>query len=86
MQGLTKVSKAINRGITAVAMTIAIATIYAAMPAENQANSGDILRHQIQAILKLHQADEEITQDMQDSQESLATLLLSSRTKAYSHQ
>ncbi|EKU99558.1 hypothetical protein Lepto7375DRAFT_1619 [Leptolyngbya sp. PCC 7375] len=86
MQGLTKVSKAINRGITAVAMTIAIATIYAAMPAGNQANSGEVLRHQIQAILKLHQADKEITQDMQDSQESLATLLLSSRTKAYSHQ
>ncbi len=86
MQGLGKVKETINRGITAVAMTAAIATIYAATAADGQIVAGDALRGHIQAILKLHQADGEITQDIQNPQESLATLLLSSHSNTYSHQ
>ena len=85
MQGFRKVSETIHRGITAVAMTAAIATIYAATTPESQVTSGDVLSKQIQAVLKL-QTDREITQDIQDSQESLATLLLSSQGNTYSHQ
>lgn len=86
MQGLRKVSETINRGITAVAITAAIATIYAATATDSQVVRGDIFRDQIQAILKRHQADGEITQGIQDSQESLATLLLSSQVSGYSQQ
>lgn len=87
MKGLKKGNKVINRGITAVAMTVAIATIYAAMPIENNivVNNGG-LRYQIQALLNFNQPGEDITQGSQDSQESLATLLLSTRGSTYSHQ
>jgi hypothetical protein len=87
MQGFRKASETIiHRGITAIAMTAAIATIYAATATDSQVTSGDVLRKQIQAVLKLHQSDGEITQGVQDSQESLATLFLSSRGNTYSHQ
>ncbi|ESA34159.1 hypothetical protein N836_18090 [Leptolyngbya sp. Heron Island J] len=86
MQGFGKVKETINRGITAVAMTAAIATIYAATATDGQTTTGDVLRNQIQALLKLHQADGKITQEIQKPQESLATLLLSSRSNTYSHQ
>ena len=83
MQGLKKASETINRGITAVAMTIAIATIYAAMGSDGQIATGETLRYQIEAVFKLPQYEEQLTQD---TQESLATLLLSSRSNVYSHQ
>ena len=83
MQGLKKASETINRGITAVAMTVAIATIYAAMGSDVQVASSDTLRHQIQTVFKLPQYEEQVTQN---PQESLATLLLSSRTNVYDHQ
>ncbi|MEM1252373.1 MAG: hypothetical protein AAGI69_08060 [Cyanobacteria bacterium P01_H01_bin.21] len=83
MQGLKKASETINRGITAVAMTVAIATIYAAMGSDAQVASGNTLRYQIQAVFKLPQYEEQITQN---PQESLATLLLSSRSNVYGHQ
>lgn len=86
MQGLTKVNKTINRGITAVAMTVAIATIYAAMPTENQVVRSDILKYPIQALLKFHHANEGVPQNHQDSQESLVTLLMSFGDSTYSHQ
>ncbi len=86
MQGLRKVSETIYRGITAIAMTAALATIYAATATDGQVTSGDVLIKQIQVVLRLHQTDGEITQGIQDSQESLATLLLSSQGNEYSHQ
>lgn len=81
MQRTKKVSEIINRGITAVAMTIAIATIYSAMATEGQISQGDILRQQVQTVLK--NSDLQITQDAKDTQESLTTLLLSSSDSAY---
>ena len=86
MQGLGKVKETINRGITAVAMTAAIATIYAATATDGQITTGDVLRNQIHAFLKLHQAGGKITQEIQKPQESLATLLLSSHSSTYSQQ
>ena len=83
MQGLKKANETINRGITAVAMTVAIATIYAAVGSDHQLVGGDTLRYQIQTVFKLPQYEEQIAQD---SQESLVTLLLSSRTNTYNHQ
>lgn len=85
MQGIGKVKETINRGITAVAMTAAIAVIYAATATDGKVAAGDGLRNHIQALLKLHQTNGEITQDIQNPQESLATLLLSSRSNNYSH-
>lgn len=82
MQRTKKVSEIINRGITAVAMTIAIATIYSAMATEGQISQGDILRQQVQTVLK--NSDLQITQDAKDTQESLTTVLLSSSDSAYS--
>ncbi|MBX2864761.1 MAG: hypothetical protein KTR27_14520 [Leptolyngbyaceae cyanobacterium MAG.088] len=67
-------------------MTAAVATIYAATATDSQVASGDVLINQIQAALKLYQANGDITQGVQDSQESLATLLLSSQGNTYSHQ
>lgn len=86
MQGLTKANKTINRGITAVAMTVAIATLYAATPSHSRVIPGDVLKHQMQALLKFNQPKEGIPQPIQDSQESLATLFLSFDGGTYSHQ
>ncbi|NEQ54911.1 MAG: hypothetical protein F6K11_33110 [Leptolyngbya sp. SIO3F4] len=85
MQRTRKVSEIINRGITAVAMTIAIAVIYSAMVTEGQISRGDVWRQQVQTVLKLQNPDMQITQDAEDTQESLATdaLSTSSNTSSY---
>ncbi|MEM7066493.1 MAG: hypothetical protein AAF572_25420 [Cyanobacteria bacterium P01_B01_bin.77] len=91
-------SETINRGITAVAMTVAIATIYAGMLTEGQVGRGDGLPHQIQKIqtaLKLPSPDltmppitqnTQKNQDNQNSQESLATLVMGSQGNRYNYQ
>ncbi|MGD1854447.1 MAG: hypothetical protein ACFB2W_09360 [Leptolyngbyaceae cyanobacterium] len=80
MQG-TKNSETISRGVTAIAMTIAIATLYSAMVPKAQITHGDVLRQQIQTALK--RAPQ--YRSPQTPQESLATLLLSSNRSTYSH-
>ena len=81
MQGTNKGGETLNRCITAVAMTFAIATIYTGLMAEGQLVRGDVLRQQIQTVLKLYKPELQITKDASDSQESLATLVLSAQGK-----
>ncbi len=85
MQGTNKGGETLNRCITAVAMTFAIATIYTGLMAEGQLVRGDVLRQQIQTVLKLYKPELQITKDASDSQESLATLVLSAQGKVSGH-
>lgn len=89
-----KASETINRGITAVAMTVAIATIYAGMVTEGQVSYGDGLPHQVQTAFKLPGSNPQVapatqniqkTQDAQDSQESLTTLVMRSQGSRSNH-
>lgn len=84
-----KASETINRGITAVAMTVAIATIYAGMVTEGQVSRGDVLPHQIQTAFKLPNPDVKkaaAPQTAQDSQESLTKLVMGSHGNRYDYQ
>lgn len=85
MQGTNKGGETLNRCITAVAMTVAIATIYAGWLGEGKLVRGDVLKQQIQTVFELYKPDLQITQDGQDSQESLTTLLFSAQGKIYSN-
>ncbi|MEM6253887.1 MAG: hypothetical protein AAF821_13290 [Cyanobacteria bacterium P01_D01_bin.156] len=85
MQGTNKGGETLNRCITAVAMTFAIATVYTSLVAESQLVRGDVLRQQIQTVLKIYKPDLQITQDAQEPQESLTALLFSSQGKTYGH-
>ncbi|MEO0868982.1 MAG: hypothetical protein AAFY17_11150 [Cyanobacteria bacterium J06642_11] len=85
MQGTNKGGETLNRCITAVAMTFAIATIYTGLLGESQIVRGDVLRQHIQTVFKQYKPDLQITQDAQDSQESLTTRLLSAQGKTYSN-
>ncbi len=76
-----RVSETINRGLTAAAMTIAIATIYAAVTADSRVS--DSLVNPLETVLDLPGPKVKATQQAQDSQESLGTLLLSSRGRIY---
>ncbi|MBE9068996.1 hypothetical protein IQ260_20335 [Leptolyngbya cf. ectocarpi LEGE 11479] len=85
-----KASETINRGITAVAMTVAIATIYAGMVAEGQVSRGDVLPHQIQTAFKTPALKKvpasQTLQTTQDAQESLATLVVGTQGNRYDYQ
>lgn len=85
MQVTRKVSEIIHRGVTAVAMTVAIATISGAMATEGQIGYGDVFKQQIQTAFELHGFDVHIAQNKQKSQESLNTLLVSSHDNGYSN-
>ncbi|MEM9976028.1 MAG: hypothetical protein AAF808_00205 [Cyanobacteria bacterium P01_D01_bin.2] len=85
MQRRQKVSETINRGITAAAMTVAIATIYSAMAIDGGVSHETILGERIQTVFKLQTPDIKATQDGQDSRESLTTILLSSQGSTYDH-
>lgn len=84
-------SETINRGITAVAMTVAIATIYAGMVSEGQVGYGDEFP-QIQTAFTLPELDvkqapvAETVQQAQTAQESLATLVIGSQSSRYNYQ
>ena len=83
MQVTKKVNEIINRGATAVAMTVAIATIYSGLATEGQVSQGDILRHQIQTAFKLPGAYG--AQTTQPAQESLPTLAMGRSDSTYGH-
>ena len=83
MQRKTKASETINRGVTAIAMTMAIATIYSAMAVEGGIGRETILKNRVQTVFKLPTPSVQITQEGQDSQESLTTILLSSQGSNY---
>ncbi|MBT9312716.1 hypothetical protein [Leptothoe kymatousa] len=88
MQGTNnggKGGETINRCITAVAMTIAIATIYTGMITEGQMVQGDGLREQIQTVFKHYKPELQITQDAEEPQESLATLVLTTQDGVSGH-
>lgn len=80
MRGIKKGGEILNRCITAIAMTFAIATI-SGLLTEGQIVRGDVLRQQIQTVLNLYKPELRITQDPSDSQESLATLVLINQGK-----
>ena len=63
MQRRQKVSETINRGITAAAMTLAIATIYSAMTIDGGVSRENILSERIQTVFKLQAPDIKATQD-----------------------
>lgn len=86
MQRKTKASETINRGVTAIAMTMAIATIYSAMAVEGGIDGETILKNRMQTVFKLPTPSVKITQDGQDSQESIPTILLSSQGSHYGRQ
>ena len=87
MQRTNKVNETINRGITAVAMTVAIATLYSAVATEGQLSQGDGLRQQIETVLKQSAPELQIAQDAEDSSpENLATFVSSASSSTYNHQ
>ncbi|NEP61088.1 MAG: hypothetical protein F6K31_29590 [Symploca sp. SIO2G7] len=75
MRAIRRVSETVNRGVTAVAMTIAIATVYAGIAAEGQMSHGDLLHHQLQTALQRPRVD-----PPQLAQESLPTVAMGTRT------
>ncbi|NEQ55819.1 MAG: hypothetical protein F6K11_37925, partial [Leptolyngbya sp. SIO3F4] len=52
---------------------------------EGQISRGDVWRQQVQTVLKLQNPDMQITQDAEDTQESLATVLLSTSSNTSSY-
>ena len=84
MQPTTKVSETIHRGVTAVAMTIAIATLYSAAVAEGQVTRDDSLQQQIQTVFKRLNPNAHITQGTPVPQESLTTLVSTPQGHGYS--
>ena len=85
MQGTKKGGETLNRCITAVAMTFAIATIYTGLVAEGEVVRGSVFRQQIQTVLKLYKPALQITKESQDSQESLTTVVSSTQGKSYGY-
>ncbi|MEM1240909.1 MAG: hypothetical protein AAGI45_13795 [Cyanobacteria bacterium P01_H01_bin.26] len=77
MRGTRKLSEIINRGVTAAALTGAIAVIYAAMATDSRASGGEFLRHQMQTVFKLDPPELQIPRDRRTPQESVTALLLS---------
>ena len=77
MRGTRKLSETINRGITAAALTGAIAVIYAAVATDSRASSGELLRHQVQTVFRLDPSELQIPRERPTPQETVATLLLS---------
>ena len=84
MQRTNKASETINRGMTAVAMTIAIATLYSVLAPDGQISHGDTLRQQIQTVFR-QRPELQITQDAQAPQESLATFVSSTSGHGYGY-
>lgn len=85
MQGTNKGGETLNRCITAVAMTVAIATVYTSVLGEGPLVRGDVLRQQIHTVLKQYKPELQITKDSKDSQESLPVIVLSSQGKTYGY-
>lgn len=85
MQPTTKVSETIHRGVTAIAMTIAISTLYSAVVTEGRVTRDDNLQQQIQTVFKRLNPNAHITQDSPTPQESLSTLVSTSPGHGYSH-
>ncbi|MEM9483166.1 MAG: hypothetical protein AAGA83_05690 [Cyanobacteria bacterium P01_F01_bin.116] len=71
--------------MTAIAMTIAIATLYSAVAPEGQLGRGDTLRQQIQTVFRQQRPNLQITRDAQAPQESLATFVLSTNGSTYGY-
>lgn len=78
-------SETINRGITAVAMTVAIATIYAGMVSEGQVGYGDEFP-QIQTAFTLPDLGLKQASVAQPAQESLDRLVIGSQSSRYNYQ
>lgn len=82
MQGTKKVNEIINRGVTAVAMTVAIATVYGGLATEGKVTQGDVLPHHIQTALKLPGASSSQTTHLP---ENLPSLAMGNSDSAYRH-
>ncbi|MEA5464012.1 hypothetical protein [Leptothoe sp. PORK10 BA2] len=85
MQRSKKLRETIHRGITAIAMTLAIATLNSTMALDGGIGRETVLGNPMQTVFKLSVPNVQITQNGQDSRESLPIILLSSQDRSQGH-